>query len=527
MAWAPTDISSLAYWMPTFSPTHLWQEDSTIVGLTRATADADKVGQVDDPSPCAHRAIALSSATRPALGSSGSRLSFLTFTGASTNRLDVENSLSAFNFIHGGGAFSLCFWALMATDGTSMILLDSVQGTSANAGIYLEKTSGNKLALAIGRAPTASFMVNYTTTATFAIADGWLPITITVPAGAGTATGTITIGAKSPETFNVLAGAPAGTAAHANLEIGALSGTHGSPFNGSMSDLVIVNAVMSGADLTAFRAYNPARDGSSIVTASNTSAATLLPSQLNFLQYWYDFSDASHLWQDTANSVAVAVDTDPIRSAQNKSSALLLNRDAQANSTGTRPLYRTGIQNSLAAGKWDGVDDNLIFETDWQRGGAMTVFLVCNAPTINGHPHVMEASSTQYWTITGSTYATASSFVFHQSGGDSATVAIVNPDAWNIFELVRNGAITRVFVNGVEGQPLVSVGQSNMTQIGLANDGTLYWPGYVAEMVVYRAVHTDTNRSLVRAGLASKWGITNVKTLNAGGSSRGRSRVGG
>ncbi len=526
MAWAPTDIASLALWVPAYNTSAMWKEsDAAAPILTHATTDADAIGQVDDPSPCAHRVYGGSAGTSPVLGSSGSRLSYHTFASASAQRLNVENSLSAFNFIHQGGAVSICVWVLCATDSSDMVIVDSCNLTGANVGFYVYRTSGNKVGVGVAKGGTT--MVNFTSAATLNIAAGWVPITITW--SGASSTGTFRLGAAgSNENITVGTAVAAGTNATNNITVGTSASSHTSAFNGSISDVVISNSVMSASDLTSYRAYNPARDGTSLAAASATGS-TLLPNQLNYLWSWYDFSDTTTLWQDSTLTTPVASNSDPIYTAVNKSSTLALKRDAASDANGHRPLYKTSIQNGRAAALFDGTDDNLIFQQQWASGGAWTAFLVCRMATTNVSAHpISAASGTVYWAVTGSAYGPPSTSVFAVHTGDGLTESpLVNVDSWNILEWVRNGPIVRSWCNGVESSSLVTVATGAMTNIGLANGGAVTWNDYIAELVTYRAVHNETNRSLVRAGLASKWGIGNVKLTSAGGSSRGRSRVGG
>ncbi len=523
MAWDPTQIANLVLWVPSFNTSALWKEDNAAVArLTHATIDTDAVGQVDDPSPSAHRLYADSTATGPVLGSSGSRLSYLTFASASSQRITVENSLSALNFIHQGGAVSICVWVLCATDSTDMVIMDS--GAWAGlAGFYLYRTSGNKVSVAVSKG--GSNMVNFTSAASLTISSGWTPITVTWTGASST--GTLRVGAAGSDE-NVTVGTAGTGNANSNLCIGART-AHSTPWNGSLSDVVISNSVMSGTDLTGFRAYNPARDGVTLAAAS-AATATLTASQLNFLHSWYDFSDASTLWQDTALSTAVSANSDPIRTAVNKSSTLALTRNAVASGTTVRPLYKTAIQNGRACALWDGVDDDMVFESTWPQGGAWTAFAVCKMTNSAVAAHLLVSGSNNYWAVSGSAYGPPSTSVVivHTGDGYSIFSPLVNADDWNILEFVRSGPFIRIWCNGVEGAPLTSVSTMAPTKIGSdPGGGASLWVGYLAELIAYRTVHSEANRSKLRAGLAAKWGVGNVQTTNVGGASRGRSRVGG
>lgn len=80
------------------------------------------------------------------------------------------------------------------------------------------------------------------------------------------------------------------------------------------------------------------------------------PTAIAGIKAWYDFSDISVLWQNAARSTPVASDGDPIGGMTDKSG--VGNHLAQSTS-GSRPLYKIGIQNNLSVSRYDGTDDYL------------------------------------------------------------------------------------------------------------------------------------------------------------------------
>ena len=71
---------------------------------------------------------------------------------------------------------------------------------------------------------------------------------------------------------------------------------------------------------------------------------------------WYDGSDLSSLFQDSARTVPVAADADPIAAMSDKSGT---GNHITRNVTGNRFTYKAAIQNSRAVARGDGVDDYL------------------------------------------------------------------------------------------------------------------------------------------------------------------------
>lgn len=103
--------------------------------------------------------------------------------------------------------------------------------------------------------------------------------------------------------------------------------------------------------------------------ASATSPATIASG----LKGWWDTSVISTLWQDSARTTPVAANSDPVGAIDDRSgnSKNLLQATA-----GFRPLYKTGIQNSLAAVLFDGTDDAMATAAISQVTTVATLFAV-------------------------------------------------------------------------------------------------------------------------------------------------------
>ena len=74
---------------------------------------------------------------------------------------------------------------------------------------------------------------------------------------------------------------------------------------------------------------------------------------------WWRFDDPAYLWQDTAKTVAVTADADPIKVCQSR----IGNYDFVAVSDDARFEYKTGIVNELSIGRSDGTDDHMAVAT--------------------------------------------------------------------------------------------------------------------------------------------------------------------
>jgi hypothetical protein len=96
--------------------------------------------------------------------------------------------------------------------------------------------------------------------------------------------------------------------------------------------------------------------GNTNLAATQFAITAVRPDFISGLQYWYDFTDTSKLYQDSARTTPVAANSDPIGCVDDKSSN---SRNALQATAAKRPLYKTNIQNSKAAALFDGSNDYL------------------------------------------------------------------------------------------------------------------------------------------------------------------------
>ncbi len=509
-------LSSALLWLPTACTAHQWTEAADSVAATHPSVNGNPVGQLDDPSSGAHTIRSTSAARRPTLAVGGGRGAGLRFGPAATTCLRVDNSLSAFNIIHTTRTFTIALWVKAVSDGVSGLLLDNSNGTSANAGFYLSRTSANKILFLITKASAGNAVLVYTSTATITVADGWVPITIVCSAGSGT----LQVGAAAAEPFTCNAGAVAGTNAWSNLVIGNDASAQGSAFNGWISDLGIWNIALDSTALAAYRSYNPTLSSVSLASGSGATVDSL-----NFLQTWWDASDTAYLWQDTARTTPVAANSDPVGVLANKTGQLL-NRDATQATAGLRPLWKTNIAGGNPALLFNGTDSELGFAT-WNTAGAQTLFFVVKNldNTYGSHFIIGAADNAPHWVVTGLNYSGNDSpgepyVVLHMVAATTPSGAfecgkLGNPSGFNVIEVVRNGATWMTYMDGILIATYAGEGAAynTFTRLGPPGGGVgaNWWlDGYVCEYAKYNAAHSASRRGAVRAGLASKWGVANV-----------------
>ena len=102
------------------------------------------------------------------------------------------------------------------------------------------------------------------------------------------------------------------------------------------------------------------------------SASSWLPTDLTNLRAWYDFSDLSTMWQNSAMTTAVASSTDPIRVIEDKSANGF---DLDSGSDAARPTYTES--GGLRFADFDGSNDYLgqTTSTVFQNSTTTSVFI--------------------------------------------------------------------------------------------------------------------------------------------------------
>jgi concanavalin A-like lectin/glucanase superfamily protein len=523
----PSDeASSLAFFLPwigwsglkyvaDFNNTYTtWKEDvssiSTTSALTHATTNGDTIGQVDDYSVSAHSLICLSAGTRPTQISLAGRASGALFTFSPSNVLQVQNSTKAFSFVQKTASFCFCVRVnCNAHDATSMIIADNCAATSANSGFFLNRNSSNKLVFTIVRG--GGTVASVTSATSVNVASGWVSVIVEgdgvnlrIYLGSTTFDATATIGTLGTldASFSLVFGRTTG-------------GT--TPFDGTLTDIVIGSGTLTTQQKTDYFNYNPAARISENPVGW-LAGVTMLHSAFDFTGQYY----AGVLWQDSrggtssyTNNAIVA-----LAAAANDSTGAL-NRDASAPS-GKEPVFLTlAPGNSIPASFWNGTNTELDFST-WPSGGARTMIIAMRnigADQISPHSGstmLGDNSGSARWVI-GSSAADPplGHITWGLNGGTAvASPALVNaPENWNIGVMRRVGNQIELWVNGQNYTTSTSNLGFSPVQMGKSSQSILWMYGYGGVIQEYSAYLPDSILDTQLLAIATALEIPNVVAI--------------
>ena len=229
------------------------------------------------------------------------------------------------------------------------------------------------------------------------------------------------------------------------------------------------------------------------------------PQDIGGLQLQLDFSDPLTLFTDSAKTTLVSSDGDVIGAVADKSGD---GNDATQATTAEKPLYKTGIQNGLSVGRFDGTDDWLDLAGMTVSAGSFTFFYVVNPANIGG--------TNKYFFDT----ETGRFILGHFTSGAGKTGW--NDDAWQDIAdaIVGTQILTFHFNSGGNGEMYrdgVSLGSDTYTAkavgdgVGIMSkfDGavTFCLEADLMEVLVYDSALSIAHRQNVEAYLNNKWAV--------------------
>jgi len=241
-----------------------------------------------------------------------------------------------------------------------------------------------------------------------------------------------------------------------------------------------------------------------------------LPTDLAGLKLWLDFSDSATLFTD-AGSTPVVNDDDLIYQANDKSGEE--NHVIQATEA-NRPLYKTGVQNGLSAGLFDGLNDSMFCDRLYTAAD-FSIFIVAkgaaqqNKGILAQHPNLSKVGRTVF-ILSSNVSPYSKMYMFFNNGSSyavpSTTVAFDNT-AKLLYSYSDGSGTSHVRVNG--GSAEGTLNEQNWTPYdtvfqvgcyGTAISRTGFYTGHIAEIVCYSHL-SDANRVSVETYLNNKWAI--------------------
>lgn len=500
--WTPQDISGIEFWAPTDTVYHSAAESQATraTSVTRVSAaDAQSIGYAATP-VYGHLASAVTAGTSPTTSTELSANGAWKFTGASSQRFIILGTAPTFAFLHQDVAATIAFKLKPNNDAATWAIMDAAEGTTTNKGLIINRSSANKLQVAVSKGGGLA-LYNYTTTAaTWTSAGGWKAVVIKLNGASSSiawasldATGNAITSAWTTETFTYTS-AGAGTGDMTNdLRIGSrASGAAASTM--SFAQPIIMRGVLSDADRDLWIAY-----GSALSSTSLTAARPDSPSGFNFTWAMYRFDRVDALFQDAAFTTPVVAAGDPVGCVLPEGQTDdRLGRKLSTAVAGEFPLFQTN------AVDFDGVDDDIAMASAFQGQLEFTLIAVVrNDDTTNGS-HVLRMASSGYWAVTGDTYignpGGAAYHTIHFNGAASAQSSLVSETGYNTVEVRQNAGTTTARTNATN-KTTDSAGSTNFPWIGMGdfNAGLTNWQfdGRIKRLYVIVADLGDANAATI------------------------------
>lgn len=291
-------------------------------------------------------------------------------------------------------------------------------------------------------------------------------------------------------------------------------------YNGSAKNFMF----WRGTYLTSAQQATLYTQGFPFVALANQSTI-LDPEDLSNKNARYDFGDASTMWQDLAQTVAVSANNDPVR----RINSLWNGKYATAPSDAVRPLYKTNTLNSRATVYSNGTDSELNMDSAFQTALAdITIIAIAKndrngtAPDYGSH-FLRSNVYGSYMSWTGTGY-TGQYLAAHKSKSGSGFApnsgTLNNTTGFNTAELWCSGSDFALIENGDEPTTLAGYKGTNTNpadydtffrETVLGGVAGRWWAiGNIAEVICVNSCLTVAERARVRNFLLTKWAVPNT-----------------
>jgi hypothetical protein len=230
--------------------------------------------------------------------------------------------------------------------------------------------------------------------------------------------------------------------------------------------------------------------------------AATAPYQVDGLVAWYDFSDATTLFTDTARTTLVSSDGDRIAGVQDKGPT---GHHLSQTTSGQRPAYKVNIKNGLASSYWEwSRTDILVAATKFNDQKPVTFISVLDIGTQLNMSLISDpvGNGGFAWYINGGT-ANFARGGDHYIGGANTSLWLQGTHI--VIGTYSSGGHLAWYLDGVPDGSTdhdhVSGGTGTYTMIG-------QYAGYLHEQMMYDTVLSATQLNVIGRYLASKWGLT-------------------
>jgi hypothetical protein len=230
------------------------------------------------------------------------------------------------------------------------------------------------------------------------------------------------------------------------------------------------------------------------------------PTSISGLKYWFDTSDLSTLFKDSALTIPAILDSDLIGGWKDKSGNLYHATQAV---DGNKPVVKLSIKNGLPIIRFDGVNDFL------DTSGAIltqptTIIVVIK--------YISVSSVKGVWIGNTSGIGANDSLLYHDTAENATMFAGSERGIGNGIKLIGFNVVTGLFnttssngwVNGQKDTGSGDVGTKSFGSIKIGNSSGLFtgaFNGDIGEILIYNANLSSIDRARVEGYLKAKWNI--------------------
>ena len=241
------------------------------------------------------------------------------------------------------------------------------------------------------------------------------------------------------------------------------------------------------------------------LSAGNPSST---PPNLPSLWGWWDFSNASTLFQNSVRTVPVNADGDPVGGVTDISGN---GRHLAQTTDAKRPLYKTGIRNGLSALLFNGTTNNFVLASTAVPAN-WTVFVV-GVVAVTGTRHMINFDgSPRIAQIRSDNTTTFRVIGFDSLGVDFQDTQAMVAGAHHVFTAIRRTADVQAYVDGASSGAtatlLTNASGTLAPAVGsnLASDAE-FFSGHMDELIVCSTDLSSVNFDVILSYLRAKWSI--------------------